>query len=183
MMMFSYRHEAYCSTHGLWGKNMYGTLCNLIFHPKGFEQFQHHLLIHLRLSSILLHTQDLGSLSPWKGRNLVNKIAFSLVSLSNSDGNENDDNDDVVNDDGNKVKQNNKFAHASHFFVHFFAIAAQLRLEISRFMEDINKQWQIFFLFLNLSVVPKKSTPRKFAYIRHFQQIGIKFNVMKFEKR
>ena len=67
------------------------TLCNLCFHPKGFEQFQHHLLIHLKLPSILLHTQDLGSLSPWKGKNLVNKIALSLGSFSNndSDGNKN----------------------------------------------------------------------------------------------
>ena len=30
-----------------------------------------------------------------------------------------------------------------------------------------------FYFFLNLSEVPKKSTPGKFAYIRHFQRIGI----------
>ena len=94
------------------------TLCNLCFHPKGFEQFQHHLLIHLKLPSILLHTQDLGSLSPWKGNNLVNKIAL-LGSFSNDDS------------DGNKnVKAaKNKFARATRFFVHFFAIAAWLRRE------------------------------------------------------
>ena len=39
---------------------------------------------------------------------------------------------------------------------------------------------EIFFLFLNLSAVPKKSTPGKFAYIRHFQRIGI--NATKFEE-
>ena len=38
----------------------------------------------------------------------------------------------------------------------------------------------MFFLFLNLSAVPKKSSPGKFAYIRHFQPIGIK--AKKFEK-
>ena len=38
-----------------------------------------------------------------------------------------------------------------------------------------------FFLFLTLSAVPKKSTPAKFAYIRHFQRIGI--SVTKFEKK
>ena len=65
------------------------TLCNLCFHPKGFEQFQHHLLIHLKLPSILLHTQDLGSLSPWKGKNLVNKIALSLGSFSNDNSDSN----------------------------------------------------------------------------------------------
>ena len=44
------------------------------------------------------------------------------------------------------------------------------RCPISRFMEDVN-----------LSSVPKKSTPGAFAYIRHFQWIGIK--ATKFEKR
>ena len=29
---------------------------------------------------------------------------------------------------------------------------------------------EIFFLFLNLSAVPQKSTPGKFAYHRHFQR-------------
>ena len=38
----------------------------------------------------------------------------------------------------------------------------------------------MLFLFLNLSAVPKKSTPGKFAYIRNFQPIGIK--AKKFEK-
>ena len=38
----------------------------------------------------------------------------------------------------------------------------------------------MFFRFLNLRVVPKKSTPGKFAYIRHFQRIEI--NETKFEK-
>ena len=38
----------------------------------------------------------------------------------------------------------------------------------------------MFFLFLNLSAVPKKSTPGKFVHIRHFQPIGI--NATKFEK-
>ena len=37
-----------------------------------------------------------------------------------------------------------------------------------------------FFLFLNLSAVPKKSTPGKLAHISHFQWIGI--NATKFEK-
>ena len=35
------------------------------------------------------------------------------------------------------------------------------------------------FLFLSLSPVPQKSTPRKFAHISHFQWIGI--NATKFE--
>ena len=114
-MMFSYKHEAllntwtssnlrYCYearrvmrwmqislkslTFQSFGVKIH-TLCNLCFHPKGFEQFQHHLLIHLKLPSILLHTQDLGSLSPWKGKNLVNKIALSLGSFSNDNSDSN----------------------------------------------------------------------------------------------
>ena len=39
---------------------------------------------------------------------------------------------------------------------------------------------EIFFPFLNVSAVPKKSRPGKFAYIRHFQRIGM--NATKFQK-
>ena len=38
-----------------------------------------------------------------------------------------------------------------------------------------------FFLYLNLSAAPKNSTQGKFAYICHFQRIGI-INATKFEK-
>ena len=34
--------------------------------------------------------------------------------------------------------QNNNFARASRFFVHFLAVVARLRLETSRFMEWVN---------------------------------------------
>ena len=47
-------------------------------------------------------------------------------------------------------------------------------------MEDVNKRPGNFLLFLNLSSVPKKSTPGKFAYIRYFQRT--KINATKFEK-
>ena len=47
-------------------------------------------------------------------------------------------------------------------------------------MEDVNKRRRISFLSLNLSAVLKKSTPGKFAYTCHFQQIGI--NATKIEK-
>ena len=39
---------------------------------------------------------------------------------------------------------------------------------------------KLFFLFLNLSVVPKKSTPVKLAYISYFQRIEI--NAINLEK-
>ena len=45
---------------------------------------------------------------------------------------------------------------------------------ISRLKENLNKRRRWFsFFFLNLSEVPKKSTPGKFTYIWHFQRIGI----------
>ena len=40
-------------------------------------------------------------------------------------------------------------------------------------MEDIPSDDKILFLFLKLSTVPKKSTPGKFAYIRHIQRTEI----------
>ena len=40
-------------------------------------------------------------------------------------------------------------------------------------MENVNKRDEFSFLFLSLSPVPKKSTPRKFAHISHIQLIGI----------
>ena len=39
---------------------------------------------------------------------------------------------------------------------------------------------KLFFFFLNLSAVPKKSNPRKLAYISYFQRIEI--NATKLEK-
>ena len=67
------------------------------------------------------------------------------------------------------IEQNNNFARASRFFVHSIALLARLwRKQASTIF---------FFLSLNLSAVPKKSTPGKFAYIRHFQGIGINATV------
>ena len=68
------------------------------------------------------------------------------------------------------------------FFIHLFSVTARLRRENAlkmpnfRFMENC-KQATLF----KPESGPKKSTPRKFAYISHFQWIGI--NATKFEKR
>ena len=83
------------------------------------------------------------------------------------------------------IKQNNKFVHVLRFFVHFFAgrycTTTTWNYLILRFMKDVLKgDDEVIFLFLNLSAVPKKSTPGKFAYFRYFQQIGI--NATTFEK-
>ena len=47
-------------------------------------------------------------------------------------------------------------------------------------MEDVNKRRRISFSLSTLSAVLKKSTPGKFAYTCHFQQI--KINATKIEK-
>ena len=47
-------------------------------------------------------------------------------------------------------------------------------------MEDINERRRILFPSRRLSALLKKSTPGKFAYICHFQQIGT--NTTKIEK-
>ena len=47
-------------------------------------------------------------------------------------------------------------------------------------MEDVTSDDETFFLFLNSSAFPKKSTLAEFGYSRHFQRIGI--NATKFEK-
>ena len=41
-------------------------------------------------------------------------------------------------------------------------------------MEDVNKRRRTPFFLSKLECGPKKSTPGKFAYICHFQQIGKK---------
>ena len=48
-------------------------------------------------------------------------------------------------------------------------------------MEDVNKRRRNFLSVSKLESVPKKSTPGKFAYIRHFHRTGI--NATKFEKK
>ena len=49
-----------------------------------------------------------------------------------------------------------------------------------RSLHDYGVKIPNFFLFQNLSVVPKKLTPGKFSYIWHFQVIGM--SATKFEK-
>ena len=154
------------------------TLCNLCFHPKGFEQFQHHLLIHLKLPSILLHTQDLGSLSPWKGKNLVNKIALSLGSFSN---------DNSVSNKGVKTAivllSKQKSLHVHHAFLY---ISLPLRHDYDVKMPNFTfyggrKQAtrKFSFSFYTWEWFPRNHLQGKLPTLNIiFQRIGI--NVMKF---
>ena len=73
---------------------------------------------------------------------------LSIGSLSNDDGN--------GTKNGNKLIcldwQNNNFAHASRFFVHFFAIIAQLQHE-KVFSRTGTQNNNFLFLFLNLDTI------------------------------
>ena len=78
-------------------------------------------------------------------------VDFSLGSLNNSDGD--------VDKNGKKeiglVWQNNNFECASHFFVHFFAVTAQLLRENAQFhnLSGMRTQDNNFpFLFLNFDI-------------------------------
>ena len=97
------------------------------------------------------------------------------LSYDDSDGNEN-----VKQKTNSFIKQNNNFARASHFFVHFFAVTIRLQstgkcLVISRFMEGVDKRRWTY-----RARSPQKSTPGAFAYIWHFQRI--RMAATKFEK-
>ena len=73
-------------------------------------------------------------------------------------------------------KQHNNFAHAVHFFVHFFAVFARLRRENAQFRvlrrTEIGND-KILFFFLNLDMVPRNSTPVGPAYIWQSKWVGI----------
>ena len=64
-------------------------------------------------------------------------------------------------------KQNNNLAHASHLFVQFFAIFAQLCLAMPNFAfygERKQTLTKFIFLFLHLDMVLKNSTPVGFTF-------------------
>ena len=79
------------------------------------------------LLKISIHNQNKssGELLKWS----VSGNVLMLGSLSNDDGD--------VNENGKKAigldKQNNNFARASRFFVHFFVVTARLRREMPNF--------------------------------------------------
>ena len=73
-------------------------------------------------------------------------------------------------------KQNNNFACAPRFFVHFFSrfcTTTTWKCLISRFMGDITSDDKIQFLFLYLDMVPRNSTPGGFANIWQSRWVGI----------
>ena len=97
-------------------------------------------------------------------------------------GNDEDDR----NENGTKSigldKENNNFARATRFFVHFFAVVARLQREtafFSRFLEDGNKRQQFAFSFPELWRSPLEFNSKKIAYIWRIEGGGI--SAIKFE--
>ena len=74
-----------------------------------------------------------------------------------------------------KLWKTSKGQGKCHFVLKFWLSKAEVRknpqFRFVKYKHSNNKQPLIFFLFLNLTAVPKKSIQGKLAYIWHFQQI------------
>ena len=90
-------------------------------------------------------------------------VNFSLLgSLSNNNGDVNSNSKKEIGLD----LRNNNFECASHFFVHFFAVTAQLRRKNAQFhdLSGMGTQDNNFpFLFLNFDKGLSNSTPKNFS--------------------
>ena len=102
---------------------------------------------------------------------------MSVVSFSNGDGNEN-----VKKTIGLLSKTTSLHVHQAFLYISL-PLLHENDVKMPSFSFYGGRKTsddKLFFLFLNLSVVPKKSTPGKLAYISYFQRIGI--NATKLEK-
>ena len=91
----------------------------------------------------------------------LSSLKFTCVKLLGSFSNDDGDGNENVKKAIGLDKQNNS-ARASCFFVYFFT---DVKLPNFIFYGGRKQATAIFFFFLNLSAVPKKSIPGKFAYI------------------
>jgi len=96
--------------------------------------------------------------------------AADLVeSFSNHDG------DGNVNEKGKKAIGLISKTNTLHVYLTFLYISLpslknyDVKMPNFTFYGEHKSDDELFFPFLNLSPVPKKSTPGKFAYVRHFQ--------------
>ena len=94
--------------------------------------------------------------------------------LLGSCSNDGDSNEDVKKAIG-LLRKTTTF-HVHHSFCTFLyrpRTTTTRKCLIASFMEDVTGDDESLFLSLNLSAILKKSTPARFAYTSHFQQIGI----------
>ena len=75
------------------------------------------------------------------------------------------------------TRQNNNFARASHFFVHFFAFNCTTTRENAycsfMFCEGRKQAMTKFILFMNLDMVDRNSAPEDFACIWQSKRVGM----------
>ena len=110
-------------------------------------------------------------------RIIVGQRRWALERLRNDDGDSNENGKKAIGLD----KQNNNFARASRFFVHFSAVDARLtwNCPISRFVEDGNRGQQFSFSFPELWCSPLEFNSQKYANIWRIKREGI--STVKFE--
>ena len=106
------------------------------------------------------------------GEGELKLLASAGVSLLRSFSNNDRDDNEKVKKSNRFIKQNNNY-HTFLYFLCHHCKTAMWKCLISRLWKMSKCDNEFFFPFLNLSAVPKNSTPKKFAYICHFQQIEI----------
>ena len=106
------------------------------------------------------------------GKGELKLLASAGVSLLRSFSNNDRDDNEKVKKSNRFIKQNNNY-HTFLYFLCHHCKTAMWKCLISRLWKMSKCDNEFFFPFLNLSAVPKNSTPKKFAYICHFQQIEI----------
>ena len=102
---------------------------------------------------------------------------MSVGSFSDGDGNENVKNAVGLLSKTTSLHMHHAFLYISLLLLHDYNLKM---LSFTFYGGRKTSDDKLFFLFLNLSAVPKKSTPRKLAYISYFQLIEI--NTTKLEK-
>ena len=78
---------------------------------------------------------------------LTKRKTNKIGSLTNDDGDNNESDTKAI---GLDWRQDNNFARASRFFVHFFAVTARLRREnayVTFLEEDVNRRQRLSFTF------------------------------------
>ena len=103
-------------------------------------------------------------------KTMTKVTTLTILRCDESDGNEKRQKSTRFNE------QNNNFARASRFFVHFFAVTARLQRENAQLhilWWTYTRDDEIFLLFMNLHMVLRNSTPAEFAYIWQSRYIDI----------
>ena len=96
---------------------------------------------------------------------------MSVGSFSDGDGNENVKNAVGLLSKTTSLHMHHAFLYISLLLLHDYNLKM---LSFTFYGGRKTSDDKLFFLFLNLSAVPKKSTPGKLAYISYFQRIEIK---------